>query len=165
MRLLVRVCCRTLSLAAFVLAGNPRAAQSQAQSTGPTASFDAMRLPGQQLRCTIVSPPNGAPAGAKAFDFGDGVDLVNDRTITVVYDSTGDPLALQMLATEVRDSRPLWHALVVAYPTSHSEQGFEMIGPAGLVPSSAQQDLSKDTLTKARALSTWLWNHQCRKAD
>jgi hypothetical protein len=131
-----------------------------------SGTFDAMHQPGQVLRCRSVTPPSGAPAGAVALEFEDGVELVDDRLITAVYDSTGDPLSLQMLATENRDSRPLWHAITVAYPTAHSEQGVQIVRPANSAPAAGQEseDLSAGTLGKARTLSNWLWNHRCRTA-
>jgi len=136
----------------------------QAGSSAPSETFDAMRQPGQVVRCRSVTPPNGAPASAVAFEFVDGVELVDDRVITAVYDSTGDPLALLMLATENRDNRPLWHSITVAYPTAHSQQGVQIVRTANTVLTAGQQpeDLSADTLAKARTLSNWLWNHRCR---
>jgi len=145
----------------------PSATVDATKQAAPSGSFDAMRQPGQVLRCRSVTAPSGAPAGTVALEFEDGVDLVDDRQITAVYDSTGDPLALQMIATEKRDGRPLWHTIVVAYPTPHSEQGVQYASAAGSAPAAGQQpeDLSADTLARARTLSKWLWNHRCRAAD
>lgn len=153
-----------LLLAAIV--GCATAPQKATKPAAPSGTFDAMRQPGQVLRCRSVTPPKGAPTSAVAFEFEDGVELVDDRLITAVYDSTGDPLALYMIATENRDSRPMWHEITVGYPTANSAQGVQIVHPANSPPAAGQGsgDLSADTLAKARTLSAWLWNHRCRAA-
>jgi hypothetical protein len=99
-----------------------------------------------------------------AFDFDDGVELVDDRAISTVHDSVGEPLMLSMLATEKSGGRALWHTIVVAFSTSQPDEGLEVIRPAGTPATGFQrnQQLSAASLAKARTLSKWLWNHRCR---
>jgi len=151
------------------------ALQAQRSPAASSAPFDPLRQPGQTLMCRYVPPPEGAPMGTVALQFNDG-ELLNhpiaggtaiapDRQIDAVYDSTGGPLTLRIVAREKRDTVEFGHGIVVTYPTPQSEQGIEVVIPIG-VPRKGDpehRDLSAEELKRVRWLSGWLWNHRCQR--
>lgn len=92
--------------------------------------------------------------------------MAPDRQIDAVYDSSGGPLMLKIVADELRDGSHFGHGVVVTYPTPQSQEGIDVVIPIG-GPHNGEaehRDLSEEELKKARTLSTWLWNHRCQRS-
>jgi hypothetical protein len=135
-----------------------------AQSVKP---FDPLGLPTSTLLCRPLPSPQTLRHGTRAFQFEDGVLLVDDRLMSAVYDSVGNPLLLVMTATSrVGDTQPTMHELSVSFPADGPAEGFQLVRApsAGDAIEPKREVLSPGMIAESRSLAVWLWDHRCIEA-
>jgi hypothetical protein len=128
--------------------------------------FSPLGVPTGALLCRSVPLPLTVPPGHVAFEFEDGTEMVNDRLMSLLYDSVGVPRLLVMLATEQSGyGRPIRHVVSVSFEPGKPGRGFTLITPPGSENSTdlPREALSSAMLEESRNLMVWLWNHRCNR--
>lgn len=145
-----------------LLLANSGCASVQVANTPLAEAFDPLGLPTSALLCHVLTLPNKAPPHSIGFQFEDGTLLINDRLISAVYDSVGNPMLLIMNATEKpRTGEPIMHSVSVSFPTGEAGTGFQFVNPRDEMSQSNHEPLSPAMVKEAQNLAVWLWNHRC----
>jgi hypothetical protein len=158
---------RSRQIPLVVLLLNTACASVHVASPQAVKPFDPFGLPGSVLLCRARALPKSAPPGSIGFQFEDGTLLVNDRLISIAYDSVGNPFLLVMNATEkLGDGQPIMHLMSVSFPSGEPAEGFQFVQSpnAGDTTEPKREPLSSAMLTESRNLAVWLWNHRCSRS-
>jgi len=127
-------------------------------------SSNPVGLPGLKYSCRVL-PLDGSPLdGAVGFQFADGTVPVDDRLISAVFDSVGNPLILAITATESEGTAPgTVREVSVSFPTDEPAIGFQFLEPAAenTQTETTKKPLSRQMLADSRELAVWLWKHRC----
>jgi hypothetical protein len=153
---------RNRKILTLLLLTNSGCATVQLASTHLAEPFDPLGLPTSALLCHVLTLPNKAPPNSIGFQFQDGTLLINDRLISAVYDSVGNPMLLIMNATEkpvVGDA--IMHSVSVSFPKGEPGIGFQFVNPRDDTIKSQHEPLSPSMIKEAQNLAAWLWNHRC----
>lgn len=145
---------------------NTACASTRVASSQLGKPFDPLGLPTSALLCHVLALPKSAPPSSIGFQFEDGTLLVNDRLISVVYDSVGSPFLLVMNATEkLGDGQPIMHLMSVSFPSGEPAVGFQFVQSpnGGDTTAPKREPLSPAMLAESRNFAVWLWNHRCSR--
>lgn len=141
-----------------------------------TTSVDLLVLPSGESRCEFepLTARDSANNIALLYHFTDGIAMRNDRDIEMAYDSTGAPLRVALLATELTSTGAKMRPIMVWFGAAAGDSsrgvrfapGVDRVavvpGSPGLVPEGWER-LSYSDLERVRALVTWLRDNRCRR--
>jgi hypothetical protein len=128
------------------------------------AAPDPVALPGLKFSCRILSLSGLPLHGAVGFQFEDGALLVNDRLISAVYDSLGNPLLLVITGTDSTRGAPgTVRGISVSFPAGEPAVGFQVVEvtTTSVRSETKREPLSRPMLAESRKLAKWLWGHRC----
>jgi hypothetical protein len=154
---------RTLALLAGVACASGPSIKPQT-----VKQSDLLSPPAAAFFCRPKPLPSRAPPSAQLFEFEDRTLLVNDRLMSVVYDSVGVPLLFVMTGTEKKDgSQAVSFGLSASFPTGEAGTGFYFARPVGNdnPMEASPTPMAPEMVTEAKNLAVWLWNHRCKNAS
>ena len=153
-----------MSIRAFLFLAALSSASAFAQT--PKA-YDPLEPPGRLIMCRRTTPPEDAPRGALQFVFHYGNASFDEHQTTVIFDSTGAPLALQVFAEENPETVYGFGIILANVDTTaqpDSTKGMKVITPRGLRPghNAKAVQLTTAEVAAGRRLADYLWKLSMR---
>lgn len=158
-----------LVVAALVFVSNPDDASGQAAGVS-----DPFRTPGDTTYCVVrpVTEVDTLPPAAVSLMWSDGTTVFDHREIHAVFDSSGTPIRMIILANFLgADELPAVEMVAVDFGTDSGATGVrgrknrigEVPPQSGRETMPALEPLAADAIADARAWAALLWASPCRR--
>lgn len=142
------------------------------------AGFNPLAIPTSgywECDFQLLTSKDSAANIALRYHFTDGEAMHSDRDIETAYDSSGAPISIVLLATEVIANGEIWTRPLLVFfgkPPADSTYGIRTVRSSDSVRAIPQspatvpkgwERLSRDDTDKARTLAIWLRDNRCRR--